>query len=218
MGDFSKFQEIREIYAPTLPEWMADYEATGNMWHDPYLMDWEFSPIEKLVWSDIRYLSVPFYPQIPVLNYFIDFGCPFLKIGIECDGKEWHDAARDAERDKRLAQAGWMIFRIQGHECVREVDTYQEEHRYSERDKADLCKYYGSTSEGIIKAIKQAYFCDDPDMAHDWRATATLNMHRTTPENWLRRRPIRKKPQGPMHIADILLEHMQILERRSRNS
>lgn len=213
-NDFSKFQEIRDVYALALPEWQEDYEKTGNMWFDPYLMDWDFSPIEQLVWCDIRQLAVPFYPQIPVLNYFLDFGNPFLKIGIECDGKEWHDKERDAARDKRLAAEGWMIFRIEGHECVREVDISGQNLDRAEREAIDRDKYFGSTSEGIIKAIKLAYFCDDPDVVHDWRATATLAKHRTTPENWTVRRPVKPKPSGPVHIADLLVDYFATLERR----
>lgn len=216
-NDFEKFKEIRRLYAAVLPEWIADYEETGNMWNDPYLMNWEFSPIEQLVWGDIRHLAVPFYPQMPVLNYFIDFGNPFLKIGIECDGKEFHDKERDAARDKRLAEAGWMIFRIEGHECVREVDLHSREYdcdRLTERDAVDRAKYFASTSEGIVKAIKLAYFNDDPDAVHDWRATATLANHRTTPENWTHRRRIVPKPSGPVHIADLLAEYGLTMQRR----
>lgn len=214
-NDFSKFEEIRKLYSAALPEWMGEYEKTGNMWFDPYLMDWDFSPIEKLVWSDIRSLAVPFYPQIPVLNYFIDFGNPFLKIGIECDGKEWHDKERDAARDRRLAAEGWMIFRIEGHECVREIDIHDHESRTrTERDAVDMDRYFGLTSEGIVKAIKLAYFCNDPNVAHDWRATATLHMHRSTPETRPVRRPIIQKPSGPVHISDLLYDYAKTLERR----
>lgn len=215
MNDFSVFQEIRRLYAAMLPEWMAEYEATGNMWHDPYLMDWEFSPIEQMVWSDIRDISVPFYPQVPVLNYFIDFACPFLKIGIECDGKEWHDAERDTVRDKELAAAGWMIYRIAGHECVRQVYPREVDDRdRTPADAVDRDKYFGSTSTGIIKAIKQAYFNDDPGLVHDWRATATLDRHRSTPQTWPQRRPVKPRSAGPMHISELLADYASTLNRR----
>lgn len=75
-ADWNKFLAIREAYALLLPEWMAEYEATGEMRQDPYFMDWDFTPIERNVWSDIREQGLPFYPQVPVLNYFLDFGCP----------------------------------------------------------------------------------------------------------------------------------------------
>jgi len=38
------------------------------------------SPIEFNVWSDIRSNGLMFYPQFPVLNYFIDFADPIRKI------------------------------------------------------------------------------------------------------------------------------------------
>jgi hypothetical protein len=212
-NDFAKFQEIRSLYAAALPEWLDDYQATGNMWHDPYLMDWEFSPIEQLVWGDIRQLAVPFYPQIPVLNYFLDFANPFLKIGIECDGKAWHDKHRDQARDARLAAAGWMIFRIEGHECVREVDIHGHSSS-EEREAINMAKYYGATSEGIVRAIKHAYFDEEPLERGGYMVRATLFNHRSTPETFPRRRPLTPRHDGPVRLDKMLEGYMELLQRR----
>lgn len=152
---FRKFLAIRKAYAAVMPEWMDEYEATGSMQQDPYFMDWEFTPIEQNVWGDIRTMGVPFYPQVPALNYFLDFACPFLKIGIECDGKAWHDYELDKARDARLSADGWMIFRIEGHECKRVIEPW-EESEYD--DKSELIQqYFITTSEGVISAIKRRY-------------------------------------------------------------
>lgn len=206
------FRAIRAAYAATLPEWMDDYAATGNMYNDPYLMDWEFSPIERLVWADIRDMALPFYPQLPALNYFLDFGNPFLKIGIECDGKEFHDKARDAVRDERLAGAGWMIFRIEGHECKRTVDRHWEGDPECRPD-VDHGKYYGATSEGVLRAIKHHYFDDAPARGHVCLESATLNLHRSTPEAFPMRRPIVQRG-GPQPIGEILAGYLDLLDRR----
>lgn len=179
MSDFSKFRAIREMYAHILPLWMADYKATGRMHNDPYLMDWEFSPIEQRVWSDIRCECLPFYPQMPVLNYFLDFGNPFLRIGIECDGKEWHNKERDAIRDERLSRAGWTIYRIPGHECVRSVDL-GERLPYSEPPSRDMmARYYMDTSEGILHAINVHHFGADADEDYRLACDSTLVKHQT---------------------------------------
>jgi hypothetical protein len=178
MSDFAPFLEIRRLYAHVLPKWIAEYKASGRQLHDPYLMDWKFSPIERDVWCDIRCAGLPFYPQMPVLNYFLDFGNPFLKIGIECDGKEWHNAERDAARDARLSAAGWEIYRIPGHECRRSVDS--EKLRDPERDdRGTWERYFMDTSEGVIAAIGAQHFGAEIDETHALAVGQTLVKHQT---------------------------------------
>lgn len=215
MSDFDKFLAIREAYKWRLPEWMDEYEQTGDMRQDPYFMDWIFTPIEKGVWSDIRSLGLPFFPQMPVLNYFIDFANPFLKIGIECDGKAWHDRELDNARDARLAAAGWMIFRIEGHECKRVIEPWTE---YEEEECADLVeKYFMTTSEGVMSAIKRRYFDDEPGDQYRFLIDATLFEHRSTPETYPIRKPIRKS-SGPVRISDALGDYLEILVKRAQRS
>lgn len=205
---FSQFLNIRRIYADMLPRWMAEYQATGEMRHDPYFFNWHFTPIERMVWSDIRSLGLPFYPQIPVLNHFIDFGCPFLKIGIECDGKAWHDSETDKARDARLAAQGWMIFRIEGHECVRTVDAFPEG---DEPDARDLERFYMATSEGVLSAIKRRYFDDLGERSY--LRDASLFEHRSTPETFPVRRPV-VDSGGPVLLRDALAGYMGVLKAR----
>jgi very-short-patch-repair endonuclease len=214
MSDFAKFLEIRETYAALLPEWMEIYEATGDMRHNPYFMDWQFTPIERNVWSDIRQLGLPFYPQLPALNYFLDFGNPFLKIGIGCDGKAWHDKELDRARDARLAAAGWMIFRLEGHKCMRVVDTVQ--FGGLDEDEAhvdDLGLYFGTTSEGILQAIKQKYFSDAPATVAQYYIDATLFEHCSTPDTLPARRP-RACSGGPKLISESLGDYLELIGRR----
>ena len=81
---------------------------------DPYFLPWRewFSPIEDMTWNAIRCAGIPLYPQIPVLNYFIDFGNPILRVGLEVDGANWHqDVSRDRKRDAWIAREGWHIYR-----------------------------------------------------------------------------------------------------------
>ena len=179
MSNFDAFLEIRRIYAKVLPRWMEEYKRTGRQFHDPYLMDWQFSPIERDVWCDIRCAGVPFYPQLPALNYFLDFANPFLKIGIECDGKQWHNAERDAARDARLSAEGWQIYRIPGHECRRSVDYEIQRHDPEHDDRDTWARFYMDTSEGIIDAIKAHYFGGDIPDASRLAASSTLAKHQT---------------------------------------
>lgn len=216
-----RFNRIQRVYEHALPEWIEEYEKTGAMHHDPYLDDLltEFTPIEAAVWSDIRCAGIPFYPQIPVLNYFIDFGCPFLRIGIECDGKEWHDAARDAKRDTRLAEVGWTIYRIEGHECKRIIDEpWRELYEEEEYDHEKVRDWFMKTSEGIIYSIKQAHFeveLSEFAKQHYGFIGATLAAHKS--ERWVntpRMRP--KAPSRPIRLSESLADYMTLIERRAR--
>lgn len=85
------------------------------------IADWSsiMSPIEVPIFEDIRSMGLALWPQLPVLNYFVDFGNPEAKVCIECDGAAWHDAQKDAARDSRLKAHGWHVIRIPGSTCFR---------------------------------------------------------------------------------------------------
>lgn len=112
---------------------------------DPYaIYDWWkiFTPIEKLVWQDIRFVGIPMYPQYPVDNYFIDFADPIKKIGIEVDGKEFHqDVEKDELRQKQLENRGWKIYRIKGFQTLLENKATEQ-----------------VESERIVREIKQEHY------------------------------------------------------------
>lgn len=184
MNDFMEFLKIRKMYSEILPEWDLEYKKTGDMRQDPYFYDWKFTPIEKHVFNDIRCLGLPFYPQIPVLNFFIDFGCPFLKIGIECDGKEWHDVEKDFLRDRKLEDQGWTIFRIEGHECARYINPWENN---ADIDDDLVEKFFFETSEGVLTAIKNNYF-EAKKYKYSDLCARTLSMHRSTKDNVIRSR------------------------------
>lgn len=107
----------KEIMAEAHNEWAIDPYAWHGMLH--------LTPIETWFWADIRECDCVFYPQYPVGRYFIDFANPKAKVGIECDGAEYHkDKAKDAARDAELSALGWTIYRISGSDCRTESDFY----------------------------------------------------------------------------------------------
>jgi len=61
--------------------------------------------------------GIVLYPQFPIFNSFIDFANPYLKIGLELDGKDYHNLDKDYETDKKLSRFGWKIFRVTGKEA-----------------------------------------------------------------------------------------------------
>lgn len=114
---FAALKEIRKRY-----KWLKPDE------YDPYLIwDWLiiFSPIERIVWGDLRYHGLRFYPQYPAGKYFIDFADPKTMVGIEVDGEAYHqDQEKDERRQRKLEAMGWTIVRIAGSEVVKEHEYY----------------------------------------------------------------------------------------------
>lgn len=56
------------------------------------------------------------YKVVIERNYFLDIAVPELKLNFEYDGTYWHSSdeakKRDLERDEKLNQLGWKIFRF----------------------------------------------------------------------------------------------------------
>lgn len=151
------FDEIKEHYESLTPKIISTSETRVQGWVTPYSnhINWMsmFSPIENMAWQVIRaHGKCPLYPQYPVGKYFVDFGNPFVKIAVECDGKEFHtDVEKDKERDIKLSKLGWTVFRISGADCNRLVDEDMD-------DPYHIETFYSSTIEGLIKSIGIFYF------------------------------------------------------------
>lgn len=152
------WQAVRDAWAE---EW--DWIAGGGR-TDPYFLSWKFTPIEEQAWHCIRRIGLRVFPQVPVGGVFIDFGDPHLKIGIELDGKAFHNKERDQARDARLWELGWRIFRITGSESVKwmhpptEPDfADQAEHNSPEWNRA-LEQWALHTGDGVLWAIQTAYY------------------------------------------------------------
>lgn len=157
----TRWDAIRKIYRIAYPNILA-----GK--YDAYLADWTriFTPIENDAWCSIREHGLPFYPQYPALNYFLDFADPIKKIALECDGAQWHDAEKDAVRDAALRVAGWTIYRITGSECARSrsIESPAEVHErfddYGDQDGFDdhVERWAMASSDGVIAAIALTHY------------------------------------------------------------
>lgn len=155
-----RFKVIKEIYQLKKPLMVEQHKKNPYLTISPYFLDWEFTPIEKEAWNQIRYLhSISMYPQFPIGRYFADFANPFFKIAIEMDGKEFHDEKKDNIRDKYMVSNGWKVFRIPGNKCFKDVFFDFE---YSELENNTLSinntNWLYNTCEGIITAISVIYF------------------------------------------------------------
>ncbi len=158
-----RFSMIRRAYEKEMPEIERMWKAGEGDRIDPYFVDWLklFTPIEFSVWQDIRGAYLPLFPQLPVLNYFVDFGNHFVKVAIECDGKQWHNPEKDGKRDRELAAEGWIIYRVPGSVCNRVLPAPWELDRreLSEKNFAyKVDRWFTTTASGVMYAIKQQHF------------------------------------------------------------
>mgnify|MGYP000221077623 CR=1 FL=1 len=159
-----KWGFIRQLYMDNLAEILKTSEESITRWTQPYYFDWasHFSPIEEVAWNSIRsHGRIVLYPQFPVFNYFIDFANPYLKIGLELDGKEYHNLEKDKTRDELLSKIGWKIFRVSGKEANADYlelsDLHEKRIFGNEREEA-LRKWLTRTLDGVIFSIKYFYF------------------------------------------------------------
>ncbi len=149
---------IRAAYKEYLPIILKRYPNRI----DPYIFDFDvpLTPIEQNVWTDIRYIGLPFFMQVPVAGYFIDFADPVKKIGIEVDGKEWHmNVKKDQERENELVALGWTIYRIPGRV------TFKTQQDYEDHSGNIDPNFYYECSEGILRRIEKKHYRKYPQFA-----------------------------------------------------
>lgn len=157
----------RQMYMELIPYIMerAKFDVVTPI--IPYAIDWKFSPIEEMAWCSIRCHYMALYPQFPVFNYFIDFANPYLRIGVEMDGKDYHNREKDAVRDEMLWRYGWRIFRIPGKECYLKYRSLAEIHESrfedNEDDDREEIEWLTKSSDGLFYALKEVYFLKNVD-------------------------------------------------------
>ncbi|MCG2615260.1 endonuclease domain-containing protein [Terrimonas sp. NA20] len=159
---------IRQLYMEQLPKMIVAHERNSSSWSAHDLVDWRatFSPIEVIAWDLIKSRpNLVLYPQFPVFNYFIDFANPLLKVGLELDGKEFHDNATDRERDQMLAKYGWKIYRASGSLSMKDIELHEAFPHTGVRTEAERTvylseyqKWMSSSLNGLLEAISIYYF------------------------------------------------------------
>lgn len=176
-NDFNDLQKItdkwgflRQIYMELLP-WILERAKVNTVIPiNPYPVNWlrYFSPIEEIAWISIRSHYMALYPQFPVFNYFIDFANPHLRIGLELDGKDFHNPEKDKVRDELLWKHGWRIFRIKGSECHVKyksrdeiLEDYSSNHGDEDQRDSEYKHWITNTADGVVYALKIVYFLKD---------------------------------------------------------
>jgi DNA helicase-2/ATP-dependent DNA helicase PcrA len=86
------------------------------------------TPIEQIFQRVLDERQIIHQVQVRFGRFTVDFVAQVdgQKVIIECDGKAWHDPARDRERDKVLSAQGFPIFRFSGAEIFRDAGACVE--------------------------------------------------------------------------------------------
>jgi len=90
------------------------------------------TPHEVKLWVALRALKdqgLHFRRQVPREGYIVDFACLKSKLIIEVDGAQHGESlhmVRDAERDLRLAAAGFKVLRFWNNEVNANLDGIVE--------------------------------------------------------------------------------------------
>lgn len=174
LSDIKSATSLAELFGVVLTDSPLRWSAIRRMYevldineYLAYPVDWTriFTPIESAAWGAIRDCGLPMWPQFPVGRFFADFADPHKKIIVECDGKLYHDKARDAARDAELSSLGWTVFRVSGADCKRLIpspseveDSLNGEDVGGDAGKAQIVEWYESTADGLMASIRHVYY------------------------------------------------------------
>lgn len=113
----------RIVFIPTTIEKLFQAEEINDLYHE--------SPLEDELWRHLKRAGIPAERQFYIGKrdriYCLDFAifCARGNLDIECNSEEWHstskDRARDAQRDKDLAQWGWSVLRLTTRQIRRKA-------------------------------------------------------------------------------------------------
>lgn len=161
-SSFGRHQAIRSFYEKNED---LIFKAGYDRWAFSYPIDWNLllNPIEMEAWCAIRSIGmVILYPQYPAGKYMLDFGNPVNKIGLEIDGKKYHDKEKDLIRDTELKSMGWKIYRITGKEMYFVDSAFYNSYDNYNLTEDEIEKiyrwHYLHTGEGVIESIREIHF------------------------------------------------------------
>jgi hypothetical protein len=165
MDVFRQRQIIKQKYEKILPHIIKN----KSCYVDPYIVNWHgvINENEYNLFERFRAIGTPMYPQYPVGKYWLDFGNPYYKVGIEADSKAHHDLEKDIIRDRELQKMGWKVYHIPSRLSFTQkvVDTscvYDDDEEYEPVWK----EYLTETLDGVLECISRSitgyhYFVPD---------------------------------------------------------
>jgi very-short-patch-repair endonuclease len=80
---------------------------------------------ETVLWNRIRNRQIgghKFVRQEPIGNYVCDFVCRERLLVVEVDGGQHSESAKDAIRDRRLAEGGYRVLRFWNNDVLGNLE------------------------------------------------------------------------------------------------
>lgn len=113
---------------PDISVLLKDYYAAHPEKHPNHVLakKGHETQIERLLGSAMLRHNMIFERQRRVGRYWIDFAFPIQNLGVEADGRYWHDPINDAVRDEALARHGWQILHFTDTEILDNVEKCVE--------------------------------------------------------------------------------------------
>ena len=118
-----------------------------------------FTPIEEKMLTALEAHQLAYQPQVRIGRYTVDFlvGVQDQKVIVECDGKAYHDPAKDSERDKVLSLEGYPICRFSGSDIYADVEkcieTIQEALNYRTQPSYTLDDDLDSSQQAAVTSV-----------------------------------------------------------------
>jgi very-short-patch-repair endonuclease len=84
---------------------------------------------EFLLWRRLRDRQLEgfkFVRQEPIGPYYADFACRERRLIVEVDGSQHFESAKDARRDKALAELGYRVIRVWNNDVLNNIDGVLE--------------------------------------------------------------------------------------------
>ena len=159
-----------DLVAPQIMKIAAE-EGPYTRGCEKYGLPWvqTFSHAEKFAWEKLHnHPSVMLYPEYPVGKFFLDFGNPALSIGVEIDGKNYHDKDYDFARDLALLRQGWIIFRVPAKELFWDLEHPADyvtrnggsiEHDWNDPEVHEVAiNYYLRSGDGFLESLENIIY------------------------------------------------------------
>jgi hypothetical protein len=110
MASKHDFESIRNLYLSLYNESIQKRRELLSF----NVEDWHKTlyEIPLKVYNDIKSIGVFLYPIYPIGDYFVDFGNPFKKVGIEILYKE-HQRQEKLDSIEYFEKRGWTIYRLE---------------------------------------------------------------------------------------------------------
>jgi DNA helicase-2/ATP-dependent DNA helicase PcrA len=85
------------------------------------------TPIEEMLLEQFRAAGLSPRVQYDISPFRVDFAFEDIRLAVEADGREWHDADRDRARDQKLSELGWQIMHFSGAEIWADARSCAEQ-------------------------------------------------------------------------------------------